>query len=1232
MKVSADGLTSGTGIHVVSKGNQLMETGKLISVEANYQTDGTLLDISATKMESGTALRITGGSAMDVGKLLEIETMSEVSPGGVFVLNANSVKSGKVVSILANSLTSGTALEVSSGNGTQLNADGKLLSILGTNQTSGTLLNIDGSSLTDGYGMKIVGGPDLSAGSLLYLESEAVQPVNGIFRIDAKNMTSGKIVSLNAPSIAGGTVLDIQAASTGSKFSGKVINIEAGPSWDGEGVLVDLTADYLTTGTVLDISAKRLTTGHAIKIESSETANITNALVDFSADGLTTGRVLYVHSNSSDSTSERTVMEVRNEHPDATKAQTMRLVQLASESSGSYYRPAAALAIESSVSEAIFVRSSSSISNSFYVADDLVFTLGKHDVVPVPGDGGMTLYRTGDIKMDGILTVNNKVYFNDDVAFAGDIVATTGTKTANRSIFKYDENDQLVTGKINIGSTQTTVSMYQLDIGNPTTMASVTKEGVLTVQDFVINGDIYSDVDEPKYIFTQRPGTSITLGGATAYVHIPGTLKVGGGFGSGPLRIGQLSGYHSEMTIGNSSVFSVDFPATCGDCNLKIVVNGSNTCTVTVGDAGSAQYAPGDKLVVTAAELTAGAGFDVADDLVFTLAESDVLSSQGSGLTFASDGNVSTDGSLHVVNDTFFSGDVTFGGNILSERDESKEIFTAITSKNIQIGGAGSTVLVSKLKVGGGYGDTGLSVWPDGNISTDGHVQIDGNLEVEGDFIVNQNVRTLHSGGPIQIFTKYGASDNEYTGTINVGGVGSTLNITGNLNVGGGYDSGGITLDDSGNATISGSVVIDENLEVAKNLIIGGNITLSSSGQNVELFSKLKDGSAYDGDISLGGSTTTDLICLGDTCGAGESVRHTFGCCTTYAAAFKTQTADGIIGLSDGSGTLFAKLRQHHSLQSDIFGLCLGTNKGFVSVGTDDSTVNYDPFGWSPMVRSGLFYKNKVQRISLADESVLVTDSNIKAVTIDSGTSYTYIPYSIHSTMKSKFEAYCNGGPARCTGTHNPSGTNSQDKGDSVYCAKPKSGDSFKTFAATYPSISFSLNGGVNLCIPPAYYFFKSDHAVYCIGFFKDGDFVFGANIMNNYNVVFDHGNTRIGWARAKCEASASNEIPCCGEPTTERSVRDGRAKTTPPVNEDTDWFASMSPEMSLITVLGSMFFVACCVLCWWVYYCFLESWCRSRKSSKYSKISDLSNENLDGENALSGEEIEIELTEGGED
>merc|ERR1711871_1379281 len=133
-----------------------------------------------------------------------------------------------------------------------------------------------------------------------------------------------------------------------------------------------------------------------------------------------------------------------------------------------------------------------------------------------------------------------------------------------------------------------------------------------------------------------------------------------------------------------------------------------------------------------------------------------------------------------------------------------------------------------------------------------------------------------------------------------------------------------------------------------------------------------------------------------------------------------------------------------------------------------------------------------------------------------------------------------------CTGTHNPHGTNSADKRDSIYCAKPKNGDSFQKFAATYPSISFSLAGNVNLCIPAAYYFFKSDNGVYCVGFFKDPDFVFGANLMNNYNVIFDHENNRVGWARAKCEDTATSEIPCCGGPCRFGTTTKPSGTTTP--------------------------------------------------------------------------------------
>ena len=60
------------------------------------------------------------------------------------------------------------------------------------------------------------------------------------------------------------------------------------------------------------------------------------------------------------------------------------------------------------------------------------------------------------------------------------------------------------------------------------------------------------------------------------------------------------------------------------------------------------------------------------------------------------------------------------------------------------------------------------------------------------------------------------------------------------------------------------------------------------------------------------GSRVSDMICLGETCSLSESVRHAFGCCTTYASAFKSQEADGIIGISGSSGTLIADLRKHH--------------------------------------------------------------------------------------------------------------------------------------------------------------------------------------------------------------------------------------------------------------------------------------------------------------------------------
>ena len=72
-------------------------------------------------------------------------------------------------------------------------------------------------------------------------------------------------------------------------------------------------------------------------------------------------------------------------------------------------------------------------------------------------------------------------------------------------------------------------------------------------------------------------------------------LRVGGGYQSGFLNETQLSGNHSEMQIGNTSVFFVS-PA-CYDCNVSISVE-SNVCTVTAISRGTAQYLAGDPLTL----------------------------------------------------------------------------------------------------------------------------------------------------------------------------------------------------------------------------------------------------------------------------------------------------------------------------------------------------------------------------------------------------------------------------------------------------------------------------------------------------------------------------------------------------------------------------------------------------------------------------------------------------------
>ena len=88
------------------------QTGKIVSVKGDMQTSGTLVDIRGKSLQSGVGLKISGGSDLTTGSLLDIETTSRAPENGLIKVSADAVSSGTVMKISANSLTSGTGMHI----------------------------------------------------------------------------------------------------------------------------------------------------------------------------------------------------------------------------------------------------------------------------------------------------------------------------------------------------------------------------------------------------------------------------------------------------------------------------------------------------------------------------------------------------------------------------------------------------------------------------------------------------------------------------------------------------------------------------------------------------------------------------------------------------------------------------------------------------------------------------------------------------------------------------------------------------------------------------------------------------------------------------------------------------------------------------------------------------------------------------------------------------------------
>mmetsp|Transcript_19649 Transcript_19649/g.45697 ORF Transcript_19649/g.45697 Transcript_19649/m.45697 type:complete len:1160 (-) Transcript_19649:503-3982(-) len=287
----------------------------------------------------------------------------------------------------------------------------------------------------------------------------------------------------------------------------------------------------------------------------------------------------------------------------------------------------------------------------------------------------------------------------------------------------------------------------------------------------------------------------------------------------------------------------------------------------------------------------------------------------------------------------------------------------------------------------------------------------------------------------------------------------------------------------------------------------------------------------------------------------------TFGCQTVVTGLFKTQLADGIMGMSNQRSTYWSQMFAAEKMGSERqFALCFsrpprvtreGTEAGAMTLGGVDDRLHDTPMVYTPRFDTGRrsFFSVNVRRMMLREgkygESAMSTDSNPNkgvvaldidqgtvnrgGTIVDSGTTDTYFNSAIAAEFKAVFK--------KISGyDHNNRAIKLNAK---QFAAMPTILIQLESDDATNAEHDFYKTAGlagaldpqhpsdVILAIPPSHYMeYNPAKDEYTSRFYptEHSGNVLGANAMMGHNVFFDVEQTRIGWAESACDYTRTVE------------------------------------------------------------------------------------------------------------
>lgn len=275
----------------------------------------------------------------------------------------------------------------------------------------------------------------------------------------------------------------------------------------------------------------------------------------------------------------------------------------------------------------------------------------------------------------------------------------------------------------------------------------------------------------------------------------------------------------------------------------------------------------------------------------------------------------------------------------------------------------------------------------------------------------------------------------------------------------------------------------------------------------------------------------------------------TFGCQTRLTGLFKTQLADGILGMDNAHDAFWRQMINSGKVDAETFALCFaryphaerdGTEAGAMSLGGFDTRLHKTPLVYTKTNAGSGFYNIQLKNVYLREGGGGVSaKSSNPALTVhklssgelssgrnivDSGTTDTYITGQVRTEFMRVYkeitgQTYDHRGTLLSTEQMAALPTVLLQLQGDVALNKVVSNNDPNSVAGLAGDLDPANPYDVILAIPPEHYMEYDEDTNKHVAriYLEEYSTVLGANAMMGHDVVFDVKNSNVGWAESDC-------------------------------------------------------------------------------------------------------------------